>query len=162
MADYRDNLRKLAQYLLALPVTYSDFEMATFFRVMSDDEDADDDAIEAKYALENGGVGKCGAVACAVGHGPSAGFLFNDDEIIIGTKSGKPEFVDWLEYTERVFLPGDMPERPQAFTWMFGGGWSGVDNTPQGAGKRIIYFLDHGVPDDFYYPLAYHVGLYNA
>lgn len=48
------NLRKLADFLKALPVDYDSFDMATFHR--------------PKW-----GDSECGTVACALGHGPMAG-----------------------------------------------------------------------------------------
>ena len=76
-------------------------------------------------------VTECGSVGCAVGHGPYAGI---------------PKYAaeNWAGYAYRVFganLSG-------AFLWCFEGGWYYIDNTPQGAAKRIRYMLKHGIPKD--------------
>ena len=158
-AQKRDNLLKLATYLSSLPADYQGFEMGDFFQSVAvykkrkaglySGEDYEQLMAEAQriandYAANNGGVARCGAVACAIGHGPSAGFLFLPEELG-KDPSSEP---DWFDYTYRVFL--DEEEPGELFDWMFGGDWSGVDNTPQGAGKRIRYYLAHGVPEEFY------------
>lgn len=33
--------------------------------------------------------------------------------------------------------------------WLFSGGWTNRDNTPEGAAARIRWFLKHGIPEDF-------------
>ncbi|WOF44322.1 hypothetical protein KNJ79_05165 [Sphingopyxis indica] len=71
----------------------------------------------------------CGTVGCAGGHGPRAG---------IDPIPGE----DWEDYIARAF-GGDFKLQ----TYIFGSAWSYVDNTPQGAGKRILYALHNGIPD---------------
>jgi len=149
----RNNLKRLATYLEGLPADYKGFEMEVFFeelkvrgiRKAAEINFAALDAaaeaakeVEIKYARENGGVGKCGAVACAVGHGPAAGFLAIPEDF---TPAGN---MDWGAYQGRVF-----DVEGEAFSWCFGGAWSDVDNTPQGAAKRIRYMLAKGVPEGF-------------
>lgn len=75
---------------------------------------------------------RCGSVGCAIGHGPEAGLEKHLGE-------------DWLEYSERVF--GLTPGEP-AWHWCFDCEWSQSDNTPQGAAKRILWLLEHGLPDE--------------
>lgn len=75
---------------------------------------------------------QCGSAGCAVGHGPNAGIPTNND-------------ATWWAYAERVFLP----TAEDGFWWMFDGEWVGVDNTPQGAAKRIHLFLDGAVPENW-------------
>jgi hypothetical protein len=75
----------------------------------------------------------CGTVGCAAGHGPYAGIRKN-------------EYETWEEYIERVF---DLDSFSVEKRWCFGSPWAYTDNTPEGAGKRIIYMLKHGVPVDF-------------
>jgi len=124
----RTNLLRLAQYLDTLPTDYSHFDM--------------------KFYVQNGGIqggfdpinishlSDCGTVACAVGHAPS----------IPGLEAAPRE--RWDGYVSRVF--GIRTEEyDEEFLFMFGSGWADVDNTPAGAAKRIRYFLNHGVPDDF-------------
>lgn len=119
----RKNLAKLATYLESLPDDYEAFDMSSFF-------DSTDHEAEISYALHNGGVHNCGTSACAVGHGPAAGFLLNPDEIgWFGPR--------WSEYSARVFTYPHTPE----WDWMFSGAWCEVDNTIKGAAARIRYLL---------------------
>lgn len=114
----RDNLKKLADYLLSGNLK-SEFNML-------------------HYADENNNgsneIGKltCGVVGCAVGHGPYAGIE-------------KHSYECWDSYVIRVF-----GAESAMFSWCFSSDWTGVDNTPEGAAKRILYTLEHGVPLDYY------------
>ena len=83
----------------------------------------------------------CGTVACAGGHGPRAGIPSFPGE-------------DWAEYICRAFVPNN----PGRFVdYIFGASWSEIDNTPQGAGKRILYALHNDLPteDRFYDTTVY-------
>lgn len=73
----------------------------------------------------------CGTVGCAIGHGPNAG-------IPIKGRS-------WGNYADDEFgtCNGDI------FCWLFGSSWNDIDNTPQGAGHRILYTLEHGIPNNY-------------
>lgn len=72
---------------------------------------------------------KCGTAGCAIGHGPFAGI---------------PKYADesWYAYAERVFSGSD----GDLFDWLFSSAWYDYDNTPEGAAKRILHTLEHGVP----------------
>lgn len=72
----------------------------------------------------------CGTVGCAVGHGPYAGIPKLPDEI-------------WPDYAIRVFGIGQ-----EDFAWCFSGSWDGVDNSPIGAAKRILWLLEKGRPEN--------------
>ena len=149
--DQRRNLDTLATYLENLPEDYTDFNMNYyFFEAGRSEEDAFIDShtsefakIEAKYARENGGVGKCGAVACAVGHGPSAGILFDEFDFA----HNNPEKPEWGIYVEKFCTNGSLE-----WEFMFSGVWSLYDNTPHGAAKRIRYLLAHYQLPDLYVP----------
>lgn len=129
----RENLLKLANYLEKLPRNYQHFEMADFI-----DRNGEYDLDEriAEYARHNGGVDKCGTVACAVGHGPAAGILFPPRAERFWER-GRP---NWVRYTLEFFLGGDTTSTPE-FNWMFGGDWTKVDNHHYGAAARIRYVL---------------------
>jgi hypothetical protein len=147
----RDNLKKLADYLLTLPEDYAEFDMAGFFY-------AHTPADERDYALNNGGVSRCGTAACAVGHGPSAGFLFQEHEL-------NDVEVHWDVYTHRLFcdVRDEDGNNTREFEWMFSSFWSFCDNTPHGAAKRINYYLEHGVPEVFKgYSYRAFVEIYNG
>lgn len=130
------NLDKLATYLEGLPADYEHFEMHDF--------------IEGKprwnqkvvdYMLKNGGLYEnCGAPGCALGHGPSAGILARQGVDILKDFEGD-SYVDWDTYSTR-FVAYDIEEaRPRVWDFFFGGAWSDVDNTHQGAAARIRFVL---------------------
>ncbi|SKB62920.1 hypothetical protein [Sphingopyxis flava] len=120
---HRDNLNKLADYLLALPPDYDDFDMGTFCRIPG---------TEVEY-LPQDSVHSCGTVACALGHGPRAGI--------------KPELDEgWRGYCLRQFGLRWWSEEAE---WCFSGEWALVDDTPRGAGLRIKWLLDgKPIPDE--------------
>lgn len=74
----------------------------------------------------------CGSVACAVGLTPFAGIR-------------KLKAESFNEYCLRVFGVDADNVAPE-FQWCFASGWSGIDNTPNGAAKRIQHLLDKGIP----------------
>lgn len=133
----RKNLAKLADYLESLPRRYRHFEMRDFTGLPEGDERL------IEYARHNGGVGKCGTVACAVGHGPAAGILFRRQDFH-RMPHGRLR-ANWTRYSQR-FAPRGLDE-PE-FDWAFGSPWSKVDNHHWGAAARIRYLLKHGAPPD--------------
>lgn len=70
----------------------------------------------------------CGTVGCAVGHGPYAGV------------KKKPD-TGWSRYCQESF---GFKWTSIVFIFLFSSEWSSVDNTAEGAGKRILYFLMYG------------------
>jgi len=118
----RENLEKLASYLEGLPTNYQHFGMQSFLC---------QDGHLYSYADTAPIAGDCGTVACAVGHGPAAGI-----PAVHGNES-------WNAYAERAFdLNHDQ------WLWCFDGDWMHVDDTSQGAAKRIRHLLEHGLPED--------------
>jgi hypothetical protein len=67
----------------------------------------------------------CGSVGCAIGHGPYAGIPKNNNET-------------WGIYTGRAFSNHIF----HLWQYCFSPSWSYIDNTPQGAGQRILNFLN--------------------
>ena len=124
---HKSNLRKLADYLIALPIDYQNFDMKRWLFVPYAVIDQNEPSIVHSLMQHH-----CNTVACAVGHGPLAGI--------------KPirKHEDWANYANRCFGDLDL-----AFTWLFNAEWSFTDNSPKGAGKRILHFLEHGVPVDY-------------
>ena len=124
----RNNLEKLAVYLETNPQEQT-FGMSKYF------------AVHGKivyFPATAAKVQSCGTVACAIGHGPYAGIVPLEGE-------------DWETYSDRCFTQ-DM----KAWAWCFSGSWVKVDNTPIGAAKRIRWFLEHGVPKNWYRQLRKH------
>lgn len=117
----RENLRILANYLIAGQLK-ADFHMGIFSLHPSNYYSWGFPAKEMN----------CGTSGCAVGHGPYAGICKKDDE-------------GWAQYSHRVFI--DLHSRE--WKWCFHPQWSGIDNTAEGAGKRILWLLEKGLPDDW-------------
>lgn len=150
------DLLRLAVYLGALPVNYEHFDMKKFFEFGDDvaDEGVEDQHILSdRYAqidpivlLNNCNyINTCGTAACAIGHAP----------LVPGISVLPREDEEYVDYSFR-FLSGedipvwearDNPELKLAWNWCFGEEWAGVDNTPQGAAKRIMYLLSIDVDD---------------
>ena len=76
----------------------------------------------------------CGSVGCVIGQGPYAGIPKLPDE-------------GWYSYSDRVF---GLADNLLAWDWCFAGAWADVDNTPQGAAKRIRYLLANGKPPEWF------------
>jgi hypothetical protein len=70
----------------------------------------------------------CGSVGCVVGHSTLIGFTKLRNE-------------NYFEYALRLFC-----DKRQDFEWLFGAGWHLVDNTMEGAAKRILYLDNFGLP----------------
>lgn len=151
----RENLEKLATYLENLPENYEHFNMHSFIDHKSDFQALVD------YALNNGGVHNCGTAACAVGHGPAAGILFHEDELTIEEVYSNISrrwikdvlMPDWTKYSERFVECLDS----DAFEFLFSASWILSDNTVAGAAKRIRYYLENGIPDEFFDADGVHV-----
>lgn len=122
----RKNLRKLAVYLLGLPKGYKHFYMGNFYEV--GDREFQPNRVTIPEM-------SCGAVACALGHGINAG--------IKCTKS----IDDWIDYGNENFI--NHKKEYSKWQWCFSGNWEWTDNTPQGAGKRILWLLENGLPKNW-------------
>jgi hypothetical protein len=132
----RARLDKLATYLEGLPKNYRHFDMSDFFHA----EDVEgENALELNYGLHNGGLPSCGAVACALGHGPAAG-------VLVPKKMTYAGGVKWSLYGA-LFIGDDT----RADSWLFCGSWTSVDNHHHGAAARIRYLLDKGEPPANFY-----------
>jgi hypothetical protein len=134
----RKNLRKLANYLLNLPKGYVHFDMNLIAEIPSSSEDGPEPIDAAKF-FKN-----CGAVGCALGHGPAAGIKAHAWE-------------DWFSYCQRVF---GFDDQSAGWSWAFDESWRELDNTPQGAALRIFYMLDFGIPSKFTGADQEHFGKY--
>jgi len=135
----RKNLIILAEYLYNLKPDYSHFDMGTYFSGDYYEGLAYSDELEFDYSEFNRELHKCGTVACALGHAPSLADKFPEFKPKLGE--------DWEEYSDRVFGLDDY-ENTDEWEWCFGAEWSNIDNTPQGAAKRIIQLVTKGLPDD--------------
>ena len=75
----------------------------------------------------------CGTAGCAIGWGP-----------FFGIKKYMAE--SFFQYQQRCFTKD---ESGSIFDYLFSGHWHYVDNTKRGAGLRIKYYLEHGLPEDW-------------
>lgn len=127
--EHKANLTRLAEYLAQLPDDYEKFSMKAYCSTNDEygyieDDDFGPDLAAAILANE------CGTVACALGHGPSAGITPTEDDNC------------WESYSENRF----------GLFWM-SDGWAhcfGVEwaqdpetNTPKAAAERIYEYLCH-------------------
>ena len=116
--EQRDNLKKLADYLLSGNLR-AEFDIGRF-------------ADSFNQTQTN-----CGTVGCAIGHGPDAGIVKWKNE-------------DWVKYSFRNFGSEYDPfQEDELFDWCFSSDWENIDNTPDGAAKRILYMLEKGIPKDY-------------
>lgn len=131
----RANLAKLADYLAVL-VPPPGFDMGSWLQRENslDEDDFNDEPhlcdLDPKFYAE------CGTTACAIGHGPLAGIPPTEADY------------NWESYCENNFT-GDSANYISAgpiFTWLFHSNWSWLDNTPEGAARRVRHFLEHGLP----------------
>lgn len=53
----------------------------------------------------------------------------------------------WDEYVNENLVKTD--QNPGIFEYMFSHKWIDKDNTREGAGKRILYVLKHGIPENW-------------
>ena len=113
----RKDLTLLADYLEQLPEGYEQFEMSHFTSTYDDLEEFD---------TSSGFI--CGTSGCAVGHAP----------FVAGVSKPLPD-EGWIGYSERIAFGDAALYCWEEVIWefMFGSFWSEIDNTPQGAARRI-------------------------
>ena len=121
---HRERLRKLAEYLLT-QVPEEKFDMACYRR--GDDMDH-----------------VCGTAGCALGWSPAIML----ESTFRRYKSRSSSFFQLFSRIISKEYFGIDPGK-NIWSYIFSEEWAFVDNTPQGAAARILYFLDHGVPDCF-------------
>lgn len=130
-ANQRTKLRKLANYLLSLPEDYEKFHMGSF--IYRDDNRSSD-----LYQIDKTTLHTCGTAACALGHAPSIFRVPKDCN-------------SWWNLAEELF---GLEDGSYEWAWCFSGEWVDVDNTHTGAAKRILWLLDRGLPEDWWYQLC--------
>ncbi len=117
--EQRSNLLTLAKYLLSKKKKPAEFNMKHFNEYQMVGKDG--------WAAT-----ECGSVGCAVGHGPYAGIRKSSEE-------------NWVDYADRSFCGGS----DFIFDYLFSGAWYTIDNTAEGAGKRILFMLKFGCPKKY-------------
>ena len=85
--------------------------------------------------------------ACAIGIGNPEDYHVNDSI----TGLSKFQSGGWNDYSYKIFgvkKMGDISDIGNMIgLWVAHEGWSRVDNTARGAGKRVLYMLENGIPD---------------
>ena len=119
---HKANLRKLADYLLSGKLV-KEFDMWTYCKKT--------DTFGCTIVISEVQQHECGTVGCAIGHGPAAGIKIPDG------------CYGWSKYAERMFGMDSSEYMEEAFTYMFASSWKWYDNTPEGAARRILAFLDN-------------------
>ena len=115
------NLKQLAAYLESGKLR-ADFNMTRF----------------AEHNHPGPGLLTCGAVGCAVGHGPYAGVP-------------KRTLETFSEYSDRAF---GLKDEYEVWAFLFDSDWARTTySTPLNVVARIHYFLKYGDPPDEFYSL---------
>ncbi len=119
----RENLANMAEYIKTVPPGFVD--MIRFRETNVRD-------ILAKVEQTH----KCNTIGCIIGHCT----ILDLEENLPRHWNGDIDFTVWSKQ-----FTGLMPSSDE-WKYLFGANWSTVDNTPEGAAKRIYYFLEHGLP----------------
>lgn len=154
--QHRANLKRLADYLIALPEDYEHFNMGLYNHKREKDYPLRMTTFE-EATIQT--VPECGTIACAIGHCHDAGLPVLPFE-------ASNNAVDWVKTTQQNFgIDIAVAELEKVWDWCFSSNWSYKDDTHQGAAKRIYWFLENGVPvdhleqmDEEDYPLCYRHG----
>ena len=125
---HKERLRKLAEYLLT-QVPEEQFDMRLF-------RDGDHDQHI------------CGTAGCALGWSPAIMAPSTHRKYLRSVEEGESVNKVYAVISEEYFGI-DTFHPSKIWDYLFSSFWSDTDNTPQGAGARILYLLDHGVPDCF-------------
>ena len=127
--NHIENLRILGNFLIDYK-GICEFNMAFYAENKNGPEIYSPSRIRSAHNI------KCDTIACALGHAP------------LIKKFMPKEHDSWTSYSERLFGKSESRDKTGEWFWCFGVGWKNIDNTRIGAGKRILWLCDHGLPDD--------------
>lgn len=92
--------------------------------------------------LKKGSLTACNTAACAAGWGAMFHELIRQP-VPVDLSGG----IDWEEFVRSLVGEDmDVVGSNDLTTFLFGGGWSQIDNTSNGAARRIWYVLKFGIP----------------
>lgn len=134
---YLNRLRRHAIFMMT-QVPDEHFEMRHFFDMAYNNEYSfqKEERLAGMATMKS--RTSCGTSACSAGWAPVSLKIRN----VHGNNH-------WMNYISEVFgLDYGDPAHNQADDYFFSGGWSSYDNTPEGAGARILYVLEKGIPVD--------------
>jgi|GEM_PF-2087571 hypothetical protein len=126
----KQNCEKLIAYLL------SDKKLAKFDMWYFTQEDI-------KLVRDPNEMTTCGTVGCSAGHGPYAGIPKKKSET-------------WFGYVHANF---GFHYSSNIGQWCFSCDWALRDNSPYGAALRLKWFLEKGLPNDYWDQMHGDVGL---
>ncbi len=120
----RENLQRMADYIRTIPA--ENFDMYVYR--------------EGDHSIQYLSP-ECKTVGCVIGH---CTILDVENLPRNGDGSGSILFATWSE----TFTGLEVCSKE--WDWCFSYSWSTVDNSPEGAARRIEYLLEKGVPSGFY------------
>ena len=83
---------------------------------------------------------ECDSIGCVIGH-----CIILDSRPIDDFPKLIDNYIGYSKWSEKFTkLSRYSPE----WSWCFSSDWEGVDNTPEGAAKRIRYLVNHGLPEN--------------
>ena len=115
----RKNLKRMADYIRTIP--QSRFNMKF-------------------YGSDFEMIPECHSVGCAIGH---CSVFATKKDLNKYNICNEFDFVAWSE--KFTGLKAGLKK----WSWCFAGSWNEIDNTPEGAVKRIEWLLNYGLPDDY-------------
>ncbi len=125
-----ENLRILGNFLI-------DYKGECGFNMAGYAENKNDPELYSPSTMRSVHKINCDTIACALGHAP------------LISKFMPREHDSWTSYGERLFGKSESTDETGEWFWCFGIGWKTVDNTRIGAGKRILWLCDHGLPENW-------------
>lgn len=138
-AKQRRVLATLAEILYSHVVEHdgrhNHFDMAVFIRDADRNRFVSSSMREKQVVTDE--VNICETAACAAGWGA----VFHK-QLRVKVPADVNGMVDWVKFIKILLGTESGP----SVDFLFAGFWSGVDDTPKGAAKRIWYALTHGVP----------------
>jgi hypothetical protein len=123
-----ENCRKAANIIRTVPQKYFD---------MSDYRASRSGSVKIVTINQIG----CGTIGCFLGHLPYSGingFEWNEADYMFGVFS-------FDLFSRRVL---GLDAYSIEGNWVFGTSWADIDNTPEGAARRMEWLLDNGLPEN--------------
>lgn len=118
------NLRKVAKYMPTIPK--KDFAMDSY---RSSTDEVPDSCMSHN----------CNTIGCILGH---ATILFPFNQI--------PKYLSGnINFNELSGIFFGINNWKKEWSFLFGPEWYNSDNTPEGASRRILYFLENGLPSNW-------------
>lgn len=118
----KENLLRMADYIETIP--QEQFGMGMY-----------------RMGIEVTTTQKCGTVGCVIGHCTILDTPENFKRFKRAGLRGTMDFKNWSREFTGITAFSD------TWNYLFSGNWEKIDNTPQGAAKRIREVVEHGLPE---------------